>query len=76
MSESFKPRTPFEGYVFAKLESLDQKLDQMNGTVKEHERRLDATAESLAKVKGWASALGALFGFLAALARGIFSNQK
>ncbi len=76
MSDSFKPKTPFEGYVFAKLEGVDKKLDLVNGTVKEHERRIDSNAEAIAKAKGWASALGAVFGFLASLVRGFIGNQK
>ena len=76
MSDSFQPRTPFEGYVFAKLETVDKKLDQINGTVKDHERRLDANGEAIAKAKGWASAFGAIFGFLAAFLRGLIGNQR
>ncbi len=76
MSDSFQPRTPFEGYVFAKLETVDKKLDQINGTVKEQERRINANAEAIAKAKGWASAFGAIFGFLAAFLRGLIGNQK
>ena len=76
MSDSFYPKTAFEGYVFAKLETVDKKLDQINGTVKDHERRLDAHSEAIAKAKGWASAFGAIFGFLAAFLRGLIGNQK
>ncbi len=76
MSDAFEPRTPFEGYVFAKLEGLDKKVDQVNGTLKDHEQRLDATAQDIAKAKGWASALGAVFGFLASFVRGFIGNQK
>ena len=76
MGGPFKPQTPFEGYVFAKLEGLDKKLDQVNGTVKEHERRIDANSQDIAKAKGWAAALGAAFGLLASFARGLIGNQK
>lgn len=76
MRDSFEPQTPFEGYVFAKLEALDQKLTQMNGTLEEHERRIDANSQDIAKAKGWAAALGAMFGFLAAFVKGIIGNQK
>lgn len=72
----FEPKTPFEGYVFAKLETLDKKMDQMNGTLKEHAQRIDANSQDIAKAKGWAAALGAVFGFLAAFVKGIIGNQK
>ncbi len=76
MGDSFEPQTPFEGYVFAKLENLDRKLDQVNGTIKEHERRIDANSQDIAKAKGLAAALGAVFGFLAAFVKGVIGNQK
>ncbi len=76
MGDSFEPQTPFEGYVFAKLENLDRKLDQVNGAIKEHERRIDTNSQDITKAKGWASALGAVFGFLASLMRGLIGNQK
>ena len=76
MGDSFEPQTPFEGYVFAKLENLDRKLDQVNGAIKEHERRIDANSQDIAKAKGWAAALGAVFGFLAAFVKGVIGNQK
>ena len=76
MGDSFEPQTPFEGYVFAKLENLDRKLDQVNGTIKEHEQRIDANSQDIAKAKGLAAALGAVFGFLAAFVKGVIGNQK
>jgi len=49
---------------------------KMNGTLKEHEQRIDANSQDIAKAKGWAAALGAVFGFLAAFVKGLIGNQK
>ena len=63
MSDSFKPQTAFEGYVAAKLETMDASLNSLQCHNKD--TRLNKVENDVANIKGKATVFGAITGFIA-----------
>ena len=66
---NFNPETPFEAYIYAKLESMTQRLDTL--PCSESSKRINAVEQKVANIEGKAGILGAVTGFVA----GIFSKM-
>lgn len=65
----FKPEGAFQGYIFAKLEDMPKRFDNIEKEVKVLTIKVDAHSKSLANMKGWAAGIGAGFGFLTAMVK-------
>jgi hypothetical protein len=65
MKDGFEPSTPFEGYVAAKLETMAQRLDDL--PCGETFKRLNKCENDISNMKGKATVIGAVFGFIAGL---------
>ena len=68
--DSFTPSTAFEGYVQAKLENIDQRLNRLpcEGNV----NRITTVENDLSNIKGKAAGIGALAGAAFSLILRIF----
>ena len=64
MSDSFQPQTPFEGFVYAKLESMTERLNSL--PCSEQNKRLGKCETDISNIKGKATAIGAIAGFVSA----------
>lgn len=62
---NFTPNGAFEGYVYAKLEDMGKRLDDL--PCPEAFKRLNKVETDLANVKGKATIFGAITGFIAGL---------
>ncbi len=63
MKDNFQPQTPFEGYMKAKIEDIEQKFDKLSCI--ESFMRLGKCETDIANIKGKATILGAVMGFIA-----------
>jgi len=64
IQDSFQPQTAFEGFVAAKLESMEKRLDCL--PCKETFKRLGKCENDISNIKGRATVIGTLAGFIAA----------
>jgi hypothetical protein len=62
MKDNFQPQTAFEGYVAAKLENIEKKFDEL--PCKDSFTRLSKVENELSNIKGKATVIGAVFGFI------------
>lgn len=62
MGNDFEPQTPFEGYVAAKLEGMEKRLDVL--PCGETFKRLNRIENDVANIKGKATILGMITGFV------------
>mgnify|MGYP000873825437 CR=1 FL=1 len=61
--DSFEPSTPFEGYMKAKLEGIEIRLDSL--PCGESFKRLGKVENEVSMIKGKATVWGAITGFVA-----------
>ena len=61
---NFEPNTPFEGYVFAKLESLAQRLNAL--PCDDQSKRLGKCENEISNIKGKATMFGLIAGTVSA----------
>lgn len=62
MKDGFQPQTPFEGYVYAKMESMQSTLDKIPCATESI--RIGKIETDIANIKGKATIIGAVFGFI------------
>lgn len=62
--DGFEPQSAFEGYVKAKLESMEKRLDCL--PCSETFKRLGKVENDIANIKGRAAVLGVIAGFISA----------
>mgnify|MGYP001611998071 CR=1 FL=1 len=65
MPNSFTPQTAFEGYVVAKLEAMTDRLNAL--PCDNQSKRLGKCETDISNIKGKATIIGAISGFLTAL---------
>jgi len=65
MNDNFDPITPFEGYIKAKLESIEKRLDQL--PCGESFSRISKCENKVANMEGRAAIFGTVMGFLSGL---------
>lgn len=65
MVNNFEPQTAFEGYVKASLDNMKERLDNL--PCPETFRRLGKCENDISNIKGKATVIGTVAGFVAAL---------
>lgn len=65
MSEHFEPSNAFEGYVKASLDNMEKRLDTL--PCGETFKQLNKIENEVENIKGKASIIGAVFGFIAGI---------
>lgn len=68
--DSFEPQTAFEGYMKAKLEAIESRLDSL--PCGETFKRLNKVENDVSNIKGQATVLGAVFGLVAGIITKLF----
>ncbi len=71
--DEFKPTTAFEGYMKAKMEGLEDRLDKL--PCGETFRRLNSVENKVANIEGKATVFGAVAGFITALISKLFIER-
>lgn len=74
MSLSYEPKTPFEGYVVAKLEGLDKKFDSLDCS--KHIDRIDKVENKLSNIEGKATVFGIIGGFIISVLTKLFTGSN
>lgn len=64
MPDGFQPQNTFEGYVYAKLESIKERLDAL--PCDESFKRMGKCENEISNIKGKATIIGAISGGVAA----------
>lgn len=84
MANAFIPQSPFEGFVYAKLEDMSNRLDTIkldlsnrmnNLPCEKSDERTRSIEQKISKIEGKASVLGALSGFMVHLIIKLFSGK-
>ena len=65
MENKFEPITPFEGYIKAKLESIEKRLDQL--PCGESFGRINQCENKISNIEGRVTVFGAITGFVGGL---------
>jgi len=63
--DDFQPRTAFEGYIKAKLESIEDRLDKL--PCGESFKRLNKCENSIANIQGRTTVFSSILGFCSGL---------
>ena len=71
--DNFTPNGAFEGYVYSKLETMEKRLDVL--PCSEQSKRLNKCETDISSIKGQATMLGALSGFITFLIGKLFSGK-
>lgn len=74
MANSFQPSNGFEGYVKASLENLKEQFDKL--PCDEHAKKVQKVEIELANIKGKATILGAIAGFVMGFLTRLFWMHK
>jgi len=62
VKDNFQPQTAFEGYIKAKLEGIEDRLDRL--PCKESSKRLSKCEASIANIQGRTTVISVILGFL------------
>jgi hypothetical protein len=68
--ENFQPQTPFEGYMKAKIESIEDRYITLNCAA--HVERITTLETDVANIKGKATILGVAAGFISGFLTKLF----
>lgn len=63
--DDFKPSGAFEGYVFAKLENIEKRVDNL--PCPDNNKRINKCETDISNIRGQAAMLGATAGIFAGL---------
>ena len=72
LANSFTPQTPLEGFIWAKMDSLEKRFDAL--PCPETFKRLSKVENDLSNIKGKATVLGIVFGAVTGFITTIFTK--
>ena len=73
MPNGFEPTDAFQGYVYAKLEDMSNRLNAL--PCKTQDERIRQTEQKISKIEGKASIYGAVMGFISGIIAKIFMGK-
>lgn len=71
--DNFQPQTAFEGYIKAKLEGIEDRLDKL--PCGESFKRLNKCETSIADIKGRTTVFSSILGFCAGMISKLIFNK-
>ena len=63
------------GRLEGKVDGINQRLDGINGTLKNHDEKIGTLSNDVSQIKGKAAIIGSLFGAVAAVIGGFLKDR-